>query len=157
MATLAEQLTALTNNLKQAKIAYAMVVRNKESSTIVSRSKARLDAAQKAYDLSAPQRSDIAAAKVKADPDVVAATKLRDAAAAEVAATTKSIADAKTNLATIKETNAGNTLAKQEAVAATAAAKKAQDAKDAASEALLADQKRKQQRPLQHLLLLKKH
>ena len=46
MATLAEQLA-------EAKAAYNMVVRNQESNTIINRAKARLDAAQNAYDLSA--------------------------------------------------------------------------------------------------------
>jgi hypothetical protein len=46
MATLAEQLAA-------AKAAYNMVVSNQESNTIINRAKARLDAAQNAYDLSA--------------------------------------------------------------------------------------------------------
>ena len=100
MATLAEQLTALTNNLKQAKTAYATVVRNKESSTIVNKAKARLDEAQKAYDLAAPQRSDIATAKAKTDPDYIAAKANQTAAQAEVAATTKSIAEARARAAT---------------------------------------------------------
>ena len=100
MATLAEQLTALTNNLKQAKTAYAMVVRNKESSTIVNKAKTRLDEAQKAYDLAAPQRSDIATAKAKTDPDYIAAKANQTAAQAEVDATQKSIAEAKARAAT---------------------------------------------------------
>ena len=106
MATLAENLTATTNRLKEAKVAYATAVRNQESSTIVSRAKARLDEAQKAYDLSAPQRSDIATAKVNSDPDVVAAKKLAAEAAAEVAATKISIETAKKNLADTKDANA---------------------------------------------------
>ena len=163
MATLAEKLA-------QAIATYNKNVSNKESSTIINRSKAAVDAAQKAYDnqpaaptgpndaqnrarleaeakAAADKKAAEEAASRKAraelDPDVIAARNLQTTAAAEVAATQKSIAEAKANLVTIKETNAGNTLIKKEQDAAFAAAKEEQDAKDAASAALLADQKNK--------------
>jgi hypothetical protein len=99
MATLSENTAAVTNRLKEAKAAYAMAVRNQESSTIVSRAKAALDEAQKAYDLSAPQRSDLAKAKAKTDPDYLAALANQTAAEAEVAATAASKTEAEASLA----------------------------------------------------------
>jgi hypothetical protein len=60
MATLKERLDAIANELKAAEAAYAAAVGNQESNTIVNKAKARLNEARKAYDLSAPQRSDIA-------------------------------------------------------------------------------------------------
>ena len=63
MADLAKSTSAIANRLKEAKAAYYTAVNNKESSTIVSRAKVAFDEAQKAYDLSAPQRGDITAAK----------------------------------------------------------------------------------------------
>ena len=73
MATLKERLAAIDSELKAAEAAYAAAVNNQESSTIVNKAKARLDKAQKAFDLSAPQRSDTtapAAAPVTATPKV---------------------------------------------------------------------------------------
>lgn len=99
MATLLEQITTVANRLKEAKAAYATAVRNQESSTIVSRAKAALDEAQKAYDLSAPQRSDLAKSKAKTDPDYLAAKKLQAEAEAEVTATAASKAEAEASLA----------------------------------------------------------
>lgn len=61
--SLAASTTAIANRLKAAKAAYYTAVNNKESSTIVNKAKAAFDEAQKAYDLSAPQRGDISAAK----------------------------------------------------------------------------------------------
>ena len=60
MATLKERLAAIDNELKAAEAAYAAAVNNQESSTIVNKAKARLNSARKAFDLSAPQRSDTA-------------------------------------------------------------------------------------------------
>jgi len=77
MATLKERLAAIDSELKAAQEAYSAVVNNQESSTIVNKAKARLDKAQKAFDLSAPQRSDTAqkpAVPVAATP-VVPSTK----------------------------------------------------------------------------------
>ena len=65
MATLKERLDAIANKLKEAKAAYYTAVNNKESSTIINKAKAAFDEAQKAYDLSAPQRGDTTAAKEK--------------------------------------------------------------------------------------------
>lgn len=168
MATLAQNLAATESKLKEAKAAYDMAVRNKESSTIVSRAKARLDAAQKAYDSSKQQSSspynaistagdellkkeaatkakadmdakaaaDKAAADKKArialDPDVIAAKELAAAAAAEVAATQKSIADAKNSLANLKSGNQLTALQRALQVAEEAAAQALKD-KDAAA------------------------
>jgi hypothetical protein len=99
MATLSENTAAVTNRLKEAKAAYAAAVRNQESSTIVSRAKAALDEAQKAYDLSAPQRSDLAKAKAKTDPDYLATLANQTAAEAEVDATAASKLEAEASLA----------------------------------------------------------
>jgi len=168
MATLAQNLAATESKLKEAKAAYDMVVRNKESSTIVSRAKAKLDEAQKAYDSSKQQSSSPynvtstagdellkkeAAAKAKADmdakvaadkgaadkkvriesdPDVIAAKKLQAEAAAEVAATQKSIADAKNSLANLKSGNQLTALQRALQAAEEAAAKALKD-KDAAA------------------------
>ena len=124
MATLAEKLA-------QAKATYNKNVSNKESSTIINRSKAAVDAAQKAYDNqpAAPTgpndaqnrarleaEAKAAAAKIAADrkaraeldPGVIAAKTNQAAAAAEVTATNKSIADARAALATTKATNIAN-------------------------------------------------
>ena len=78
--SLAERLDAIANELKAAEAAYAAAVKNQESSTIITRAKERFDEAKKAYDLSAPQRNDIAAADAKAAAIVAAnaATKLPD-------------------------------------------------------------------------------
>ena len=65
MATLKERLDAIASKLKEAKAAYYTAVNNKESSTIINKAKAAFDEAQKAYDLSAPQRGDTTAAKEK--------------------------------------------------------------------------------------------
>jgi hypothetical protein len=46
-------------NLRKAEAAYTAAIENQESSTIVNRAKATLNEARKAYDLSAPQRSDL--------------------------------------------------------------------------------------------------
>ena len=73
MATLKERLDAIDNELKAAQAAYNSAVNNQESSTIVNKAKARVNEAQKAYDLSAPQRSDVtpkAAVPVTATPSV---------------------------------------------------------------------------------------
>ena len=61
--SLAASLDAIANRLKEAKAAYYTAVNNKESSTIINKAKAAFDEAQKAYDLSAPQRGDTTAAK----------------------------------------------------------------------------------------------
>lgn len=162
MATLAEKLA-------QAIATYNKNVSNKESSTIINRSKAAVDAAQKAYDnqptaptgpndaqnrarLEAEAKAaadkkaaeEAAARKARAelDPDVIAARKNAAEAAAAVEKNKVDIANAKAALKATQEANAGNTLAKQEASAAAAAAKTEQDAKDAASAALLANQKK---------------
>ena len=108
MANLEEDIAAATSRLKEAKIAYARAVRNQESSAIVNRAKANLDEAQKAYDLSAPQRSDLAAAKAKTDPDYIAAKANQTAAKAEVAATTASKAEAEASLSGTKAVNTIN-------------------------------------------------
>ena len=121
MATLAEQIAATTARLKEAKAAYAMVVRNQESSTIINRAKAAVDEAQKAYDLSAPQRADIATARAKTDPDYLAAKAIQTAAQAEVAATQKSIAEIKA----YKSMSAAEKAAADKAAADKAAADKA--------------------------------
>ena len=78
--SLSERLAAIANELKAAEAAYAAAVKNQESSTIITRAKERFDEAKKAYDLSAPQRNDIAAADAKAAAIVAAnaATKLPD-------------------------------------------------------------------------------
>lgn len=52
---LSENITTLTNNLEKAKEAYNRAVSNKESSTIIAAAKAKVDAAQQAYDLAASQ------------------------------------------------------------------------------------------------------
>ena len=158
MATPAEKLA-------QAIATYNRNVSNQESSTIISRSKAAVDAAQKAYDNqpAAPtgpndaqnrarleaEAKAAAKAKAKTDPTYVAAKANQTAAAAEVTATQKSIADAKAALDATKATNAANKLANDEAAAAAklasdaaAAAKAEQAARDATSAALLADQKK---------------
>ena len=58
---LKERLDAIANELKAAEAAYAAAVENQESNTIVNKAKARVNEARKAYELSAPQRSDITA------------------------------------------------------------------------------------------------
>ena len=63
MADLAKSTKAIADRLKAAQAAYNQAVSNQESSTIINKAKAALDEAQKAYDLSAPQRADIAAVK----------------------------------------------------------------------------------------------
>ena len=73
MATLKERLDAIDNELKAAQAAYNSAVNNQESSAIVNKARARVNEAQKAYDLSAPQRSDVtpkAAVPVTATPAV---------------------------------------------------------------------------------------
>ena len=62
-ASLATSLAAIDKKLKDAQASYNRAVQNQESSTIVNKAKEELDKAQKAYDLTAPQRGDINAAK----------------------------------------------------------------------------------------------
>ena len=57
--SLVESVGNTVTNLRKAEAAYAAAVENQESSTIVNRAKATLNEARKAYDLSAPQRSDL--------------------------------------------------------------------------------------------------
>jgi hypothetical protein len=94
MAILKQNLAAIDKELKAAQEAYNSVVDSQESSTIINAAKARLDAAKKAYELSAPQRTDI----LEADPDVKAARKLQEEAAAEVKRTQESQAKALADL-----------------------------------------------------------
>ena len=124
MATLAE-------TLAQAKAAYDMVVRNQESNTIINRAKARLDAAQTAYNNqpaaptgpndaqnrarleaeAAKKAADEAAARkarAELDPDVIAARKLAAEAASEVTATAASKTEAEASLAEIRAVNTIN-------------------------------------------------
>lgn len=65
--SLVESVGNTITNLKTAEAAYAAAVENQESSTIVNKAKATLNEARKAYDLSAPQRSDLNMS-VKATP-----------------------------------------------------------------------------------------
>lgn len=160
MATLAEKLA-------QAKATYNKNVSNQESSAIINRSKAAVDAAQKAYDASgsrgatapidaakayalspAGMRAELdklnaaAAAKkarIDSDPDVIAARKLQAEAAAEVAATAKSKDEAlRATGKTAAEYAAGKAAAKAAADKVAADKKAAADAKAAASKAAAA-------------------
>ena len=58
-------LAAIDKRLKSAQAAYDAAVKNKESSTIISKLKTALDNAKKAYSFSQPLRNDLAAAENK--------------------------------------------------------------------------------------------
>lgn len=58
MATLKERLDAISEELKAAQTALSIAIDSGESNSIVNKAKARLNEARKAYELSAPQRSD---------------------------------------------------------------------------------------------------
>lgn len=93
MATLKERLDAINKKLKAAQAAYTAAINNQESSAIINKAKAALDEAQKAFDLSAPQRSDITAAK----PVSATATSLNPSAGTATAkGTATTIAKPKT-------------------------------------------------------------
>ena len=104
MADLAKSTGAITNRLRAAQAAYDRAVNNQESSTIISGLKVKLNEAQKAYDLSAPQRRDV----IEADPDVKAARAASAAAEAELASTETYLAGAKASLEEEKLINIEN-------------------------------------------------
>jgi hypothetical protein len=144
MATLKERIAAISKEVEAAQTALSIAIDNGQLA-VVNKTKTRLNEAQKALALEQERKDSL-----EADPDVIAAKANQTAAAAEVTATQKSIADAKAALDATKATNAANKLANDEAAAAaklvaeaTAAAKAEQAAKDATSAALLADQKKK--------------
>jgi len=93
--TIVESIAKIKKDLKKAQANYDADVKSKQPAFVIAASKAVLDEAEKGYALTEPLRKDI----IAADPDVKAGKELIAAAQAEVAATTKSIAEAKTALA----------------------------------------------------------